>query len=375
MKRSEIGKAKRVVIKVGTALLTRAGVDLDERIIDDLVGQIADLMRGGVEVIIVTSGAISAGVGRLGLRARPKLLPELQAAAAVGQSVLIACYERCFGRHGHWVAQILLTHDDLRDRARHLNARNTINTLLALGVIPIINENDTVSVDEIKFGDNDMLSALVANLVKADLLVILSDIEGLMTADPKRSGAARLISEVSEITDEIISFAEGTGNSGGTGGMRSKLEAARIVTGAGETAVIADGREKNILARIFRGDDVGTLFLPSKEKMRGRKRWIAYFTRPRGEIHVDGGAADALCTKGKSLLASGVISVEGDFHAGDTVRIAGRSGREIGRGLVNYTSGELKKIMGKKTGQIEAVLGYKYYDEVVHRDNLVIFTK
>lgn len=375
MNRSEIRKAGRVVVKVGTALLTRSGGDLDERMIDDLVGQIVDLMRRGMQVIIVTSGAISAGVGRLGLRARPNLLPELQAAASVGQSVLISAYDRCFERHGFRVAQILLTHDGLRDRARHLNVRNTITTLLASGVVPIINENDTVSVDEIKFGDNDMLSALVVNLVKADLLIILSDIDGLMTEDPRRSRDAMRISEVTGITDEIASCADGTVGPCGIGGMASKLEAAKIVTGAGETMVIANGRADCVLRRIFDGEDVGTIFLPSKGKMRGRKRWIAYFTRPRGDIRVDAGAADALCGKGKSLLASGIVGVNGEFQAGDPVRIVGENGGEIGRGLTNYTSVELKKIMGGKTGRIKSILGYKYYDEIIHRDNLVILTK
>lgn len=375
MGRADIRTAKRVVVKVGTALLTGAGGGLDVAVIDSIARQIAGLMQRGVEVVIVTSAAISAGVGRLGLKARPKLLPELQAAAAVGQSVLIACYDRCFEKYGHHVAQILLTHDDLHDRVRHLNARNTITTLLASRVIPVINENDTVSADEIKFGDNDRLSALVANLVKADLLLILSDIEGLMTADPKKSGGARLIGEVTEITKEIASYADGPGSSRGTGGMRSKLDAARIVTGAGEIAVIADGREREIIGRVFDGEEVGTLFLPSKAKMRGRKRWIAYFTRPRGEIHVDDGAAAALSAKGKSLLSSGLTDVRGEFGPGDCVRIMAGEGREVGRGLVNYASEELKKIVGKKTGEIEGILGHKYYDEVVHRDNLVIFSK
>lgn len=280
-------------------------------------------------------------------------------------------YAAAFRGEGVEVGQILLTADDLKARSRHLNARNTIIALLDSGVVPIINENDTVSTDEIKFGDNDCLSALVANLVAADLLVILTDAQGLMTEDPKKGGG-ELIAEVARIGPEIEALAKGAGSDRGTGGMVSKLRAVKMVVFSGESAVIADGRERDILARIVRGEAVGTFFHPAKERMDGRKRWIAYFIKPKGKVVIDDGAVSAILRKGTSLLPSGIRGVSGDFKKGDTVSVVSTAGREVARGLTNYSASDLRLIGGRKTGEIKGILGRKDYDEAVHRDNLVL---
>jgi glutamate 5-kinase len=371
MRTQLISKARRIVVKIGSNVLTDADGRVNEKTIEELARQVADLCRSGKEIILVTSGAISTGMVRMGLSKRPSALPQLQAVAAVGQSHLMNLYARQFGAQGLEVAQILLTADDLKVRQRHLNARNTIIALLERKIVPIINENDTVSTEEIKFGDNDALSALVLNLVKADLLIILTDIEGLMTRDPKRGGG-ELIREVRCISPEIEALARGVGSARGTGGMASKLKAVKMVTSSGETAIIADGRERDTLDKLFAGEEVGTLFHPGSGKLGGRKRWIAFFIKPKGEIVVDDGAAKALLDRGKSLLPTGVRDVVGDFKGGDKVSIVTLAGREIARGLTNYSAEDLRRIKGLKTGAIHGVLGHKDYDEVVHRDNLVL---
>ena len=374
MRTQLISKAHRVVVNVGSNVLSEEGGHISEKVIGDLARQVARLCREGREVILVTSGAISAGMVRLGLAQRPKLLPQLQAAAAVGQSHLMNLYAAQFRAQGIEVAQILLTADDLKVRQRHLNARTTITALLEKKIVPVINENDTVSTDEIKFGDNDNLSALVSNLVKADLLIILTDTAGLMTMDPKKGGG-ELIREVRCVSPEIEALARGAGSARGTGGMASKLTAVKMVTSSGEAAIVADGREKDILERLFSGEQVGTFFHPQGGKLKGRKRWIAFFIKPKGKIVVDDGAVAALLERGTSLLPTGVTDVLGDFKSGDKVSIVTLAGREIARGLTNYPAEDLRKIKGLRTGEIQAVLGYKDYDEVVHRDNLVLITE
>jgi glutamate 5-kinase len=357
---------KRVVVKIGTNLLTGDKSPLAPDVIKRLVAEIARLKRRGVEVVLVTSGAIGAGVLELGMKRRPRDLPGLQAAAAVGQAILMNIYHECFRKAGFTSGQILLTRDDLDRRDRHLNARHTLLTLLEKGIIPIINENDSVAVDEIKFGDNDFLAALVANLIRADLLIILTDVEGLLG----RSG--ELISRVERITPQVKSLAGGGGKEFSRGGMKSKVEAAGIVTRAGGLAVIADGRRPGVLPDVVEGKEIGTLFVGTSRPIRDRKCWIAFSCVKKGALVVDAGARRALVERGKSLLASGIRGLEGTFRVGDMVGIKDPDGDEFARGLVNYSSGEIEKIRGRKTSEISAVLGHKYYDEVVHRDNLLI---
>ncbi len=365
--RKEILKgANRVVVKVGTYLLTGEKTPLNKKLIAGIVDQVAGLKRRGKEVVLVTSGAIGAGVLELGLKNRPRDLPGLQAAAAVGQTALMHIYHESFKKSGFSVGQILLTRDGLHSRIPHLNARHTIISLLEKGIVPIINENDSVAVEEIKFSDNDLLAAQVANLVRADLLILLTDVEGLLSAEGK------VIPSVEGITPEITALAGGEDKEFSRGGMRSKLEAAGIVTRAGGLAVIAAGRRAGVLRDVVEGREVGTLFSTTFERLRHRKCWIAFSCLKKGSISVDEGAKRALVARGKSLLASGVKGVEKEFAAGDMIGIEGPDGEEFARGLVNYGSGELEKIKGKKTDRIEAILGYKYYDEVVHRDNLLI---
>ncbi len=367
-----IKKARRIVIKIGSAVLAgdlHSGVD--ESLFSNLAKDISHIIKDKRKVILVSSGAIAIGMKRLGLKEKVKSIPEKQAVAAVGQGSLMALYDRAFGTEKIKVAQVLLTHNDLSDRQRFLNAKNTLQTLLKYDAIPIINENDTVAVDEIKFGDNDHLSALVTNLVEADMLIILTDIDGLYNKDPKRYRDAELIPVVDDI-DKFISAAGGAGGIYGTGGMQTKLEAAKKAAHFGVPTIIANGREKSVLKKIFSGQDMGTLFLPLEDRLTSRKHWIAFTARPAGSITVDDGARNALLKKGKSLLPSGIKGMEGEFDSGDVVKCTGPDGSEIGRGIVNYSSNELKKIKGLKTSEIEKALGYKYFDEVIHRDNLVI---
>ena len=351
-------KARRIVVKLGTGLLTNAQNQLARAEIERLVGQLAALQRDGREVLVVSSGAIAAGMSALGLAARPKELAQLQACAAIGQCRLMAMYDEAFARFDIHVAQVLLTHDDLRNRTRHLNAQHTLDTLLRRGVVPIINENDTVSVDEIKFGDNDRLGALVAALIDADLLVILSHVEGLIslfgtTKDPRQR---QVIPTVPEITRDIESMAKGTDGITNVGGMRSKIEAAKVVMRAGIPMIIASGEQTDVLADLLAGKEVGTIFLPGAKKLAGRKRWIAFFQRTAGALRVDNGARAALCANGKSLLAKGIVGAEGEFTAGDALSIQDKNGVEFARGLTKVASSEIKTAVGV----------------IVHRDDLVI---
>lgn len=369
-----IKKTRRIVIKIGSAVLAGEGHDgVDESVFSHLAKDVSSV-KDKREMVIVSSGAIAIGMKRLGLKEKVKSIPEKQAVAAIGQGSLMALYEKVFSPLKIRVAQVLLTHDDLSDRHRFLNAKNTLQTLLEYNAIPIINENDTVAVDEIKFGDNDNLSALVTNLVEADLLVILTDINGLYNKDPKINKDAELIPLVDDI-DRFISVAGGTSGIYGTGGMQTKLEAAKKAAHFGVPTIVANGREKNILKKIFSGEDIGTLFLPMEERLTSRKHWLAFSTRPAGSLILDDGAKNALLKKGKSLLSSGITGIEGNFDSGDAVSCVSPNGKEIARGIVNYSSEEIKRIKGLKTTEIEKVLGYKYFDEVIHRDNLVIQQK
>lgn len=375
MNRKEIiKKTRRIVIKIGSAVLAGEGHDaIDESVFSNLAKDVSSI-KDKREIVIVSSGAIAIGMKRLGLKEKAKSIPEKQAVAAIGQGSLMAIYEKVFSPLKIRVAQVLLTHDDLSDRHRFLNAKNTLQALLEYNAIPIINENDTVAVEEIKFGDNDNLSALVTNLVESDLLVILTDIDGLYNKDPKINKDAELIPVVDDI-DRFVFSAGRTSGIYGTGGMQTKLEAAKKAAHFGVPTIVANGREKNILKKIFSGEDIGTLFLPMEERLTSRKHWLAFSTRPAGSLILDDGAMNALLKKGKSLLSSGITGIEGNFDSGDAVSCVSPNGREIARGIVNYSSEEIKRIKGLKTSEIEKVLGYKYFDEVIHRDNLVIQQK
>jgi len=372
MDRDELlNKVKKVVVKVGTAVLSRPDGFLDYDHVARLAEQAHRLRERGLSTIIVSSGAIGAGMAELGIGRRPTNLPALQAVAAVGQGKLIGAYEACFQGRGYHAAQILLTRQDFEDRARYLNASDTLRTLLKLGAVPVINENDTTSVEEIAFSDNDLLSAFVTNLAGAHLLVMLTVVDGLC-AVYKRGECGRVIPVVDRITDEVRRMAAPDVSPGGLGGMRSKIEAADLVTSAGETAIVANGREPDVLCRIFDGEPLGTLFLPARRRMSSRKRWIGLTSRPRGALVVDDGAREALVRRGRSLLASGIIEVRGRFARGDPAAVLDRSGAEFARGLVNYSSPETERIKGLRSAAIRKVLGHKPYDEVIHRDNLVV---
>ena len=370
MTRTEIvKKARRIVVKIGSSVLTHHKDIVDHAVIESLAGGMSAILDEGKEVVIVTSGAIAAGVRKIGMKKGARSIPEKQAAAAAGQSILIRHYERAFEKEGKKVGQILLTGDGLRDRTRYLNARNTLSTLLHYGLVPIVNENDSVAVDEIRFGDNDSLSALVAGLVDADLLVILTDTEGLYDRDPRRYADAELIHLVDDF-DVQTEGAEDTLSSVGTGGMVTKIEAARRAATFGVPTIIANGERPGVLKSLMAGEEVGTLFVPEEERLKGKKRWIAYSLKSAGRIVVDSGARRAV-EKGKSLLPSGVLSVEGRFAFGDLVSLVEEGGDEFARGLVQFESGHVDKMKGLKTSDIEAVLGKKDYDEVIHRDDLV----
>jgi glutamate 5-kinase len=369
-----ITKARRVVIKIGSAVLTGSGEGLDQKRIEQLAAEVSAVMEAGREVILVSSGAIAAGLAKLGLRKTKNMpLPLKQAAAAIGQSGLMWMYEKTFGSRGRKVAQILLTREDLSNRARFLNARNTLSTLLEYGVVPVINENDTVAVDEIKFGDNDNLSGMVVHVADADLLVILSDIDGLYSADPRLVPDATFIPVVERITAEMERGAGDAQSAMGTGGMRSKIMTAKKVTAYGVPMVIVNGRKPGNLQALFDGRDTGTLFLPKEDRNRSRRHWIAYSACTAGGVVVDDGGRDALVKKNKSLLPGGIVRVEGSFKAGDCVSCMDRQGNIFGRGLTKYSSADLDKIKGLKTSQIAGVLGHKDYDEVIHKDDLVIW--
>lgn len=331
----------------------------------------ADLHNRGIEVLLVSSGAIGVGASRMGYKKIPRTMPEKQALAAIGQGALVQLYEKLFSEYNKTVAQVLLTREDLDERLRYLNAANALLAILGLGVIPIINENDTVVVEEIKFGDNDTLSALVAGIVNADLLIILSDVDGLYDSDPRANRDARLQTEVQEITMAMENNSKSRGSSFSSGGMLTKLRAARICMAAGIPMVIANSDNDNIIRRIVDGEEIGTLFIPREEKLQARKKWIAFGTVAQGWVLVDAGAEAALLKKGKSLLPSGVVAVEGDFERGTVVAVATAADkREIARGMVNYSSDEIRLIAGKKSSEIEKILQGKDYDEVIHRNNL-----
>lgn len=372
LRKEIIDKTRRVIIKIGSSVLTlpKNGIDLDVFI--RLTSEISALKKAGYEIIIVSSGAIAFGMDKLELSERPKSIPQKQAAAAVGQTSLMWNYEKFFGKHQEKVAQVLLTHDDLSNRRRYLNARNTLYTLIDLGILPIINENDSVVVEEIKFGDNDNLAALVTSLVEADLLLILTDIDGLYDRDPKEKKEAKLIPLVKRIDSEVEKIGCGTKSNTSVGGMSTKIQAAKKAAIFGIPTIIANGKINKVINQIFQGKQIGTLFLPQKSKLTSRKNWIAYTLRTKGTIVVDEGARRALVSQGKSLLPSGVLRSEGRFNIGDPVSCVDIKGVEFARGLVNYNYLEIEQIKGLRTNQIEAKLGYKYYDEIIHRDDLVV---
>jgi len=370
MKKRAFGKIKRIVVKIGSALLFSKTEGIDPGLLHALTQQVAILVKEKIQVILVTSGAIACGTKLLGLRSRPTSLPEAQAAAAVGQAKLMQYYDDDFRRKGLLTSQILLTQDDLRDHKRYWNARNTLLSLLRFGAIPIVNENDTVATEEISLGDNDRLSSMVACLVEAGLLVILSDIDGLYK-DFDTHGE-KLVERVEKVDSEIEKLAKDEKGEFSKGGMKTKLAAAKIATAAGIPTIIANGKKEEVLVKVVSGEPIGTLFLPKAGRMGARKSWIAFTSKPRGKIIVDEGAKSALLNHGKSLLSSGIVGSREIFHAGEVISIVDEKNAEFARGLINYSSEELEKIRGLRSDRIASVLGHKTYDEVIHRDNMVI---
>ena len=363
--------ARRVVVKVGSNVLTEDhGLNL--KAIRSISRQICRLIDGGIEIILISSGAMASGIRKVGLDKRPDEIPKRQAIAAVGQAGLIMEYEKAFARYHKKVAQILLTGDDLNNRKRYLNARNTLCMLLSWQVVPIINENDTVMIEEIQFGDNDNLAAMITLLMDADILVNLTDIDGLYTKDPRTNSDADFIPMVSTIGEDIKKIAGDIPGALGTGGMLSKINAAKKVTAAGVPMVIANGGRPDVLKKLFSGKDVGTFFTPKKKKLKSRKCWIAFTLKPKGVIRIDDGAAAAILNRGKSLLPSGIVGVEGEFSVGAPVEFRKTDDETLGTGLVNYSSTDIRKIMGLKSSQIKNRLGHKPYDDVIHRDNLAV---
>lgn len=371
-KRQNIKKSKRCVIKIGSALLTNDGAGLNVDGIATWVEQISALRKNGVEIVLVSSGAVAEGMSRLGLTKRPDSLHELQAAAAVGQMGLVQSYESEFQKYGLHTAQVLLTHDDLSNRQRYLNARNTLRTLLGLGVIPVINENDTVVTDEIRFGDNDTLAALVANLIEADYLLILTDQNGLFDRNPREHSDAKLISEASANDNSLMEMAEGGAGTYGRGGMATKVSAAKLASHSGVSTLIAAGNEKNVIQRLFSGEALGTLLYAEQTPVAARKQWLAGHLQIHGKLILDDGAVKKLCDSGSSLLAVGVSDVQGEFNRGEMVSCVSSGGEEVARGLVNYSSIEIDKIKGHGSEKIDALLGYVDDAELIHRDNLVL---
>lgn len=369
--RKKLKNTRRWVVKIGSALLTDNGCGLKHELLDNWVKQIVSLNERGIEIVIVSSGAVAEGVARLGWKTRPNIIHELQAAAAVGQMGLIQAYEVCFQKYGKHTAQILLTHDDIANRVRYLNARTSLNTLLSLGVAPIVNENDSVATDEIRLGDNDTLAALVANLIDAELLVLLTDQKGLFTANPRLDSTAKLIEE-GKAGDKVLAAYAGDGGSLGRGGMRTKLKAAVIATRSGTQTIIASGNDDNILINIADGENVGTLLTTNKEPIAARKQWLANQSHVQGTITLDDGAIVALTRNGKSLLPVGISAVSGDFKRGEIIACVDKTGSVIARGLTNYDSVQAKLIMGKSNNEIEKLLGQLDEDELIHRDNLIL---
>lgn len=371
--REALKKAKRIVIKVGTSTITYANGKRNFSQIDRLAREISDLQNQGKEMILVTSGAVAVGVDRMGLPGKPKTIPGKQAAAAVGQGVLMHTYEKFFADYGQIVAQVLITKTEAIDRHRYTNTRNTFMELMRQRVIPIVNENDVVALDELKIGDNDNMSALVAGIVDADLVIILSDVDGLYTANPQTHPDAVIVLEVAEITPEIEASAGGVGSARGTGGMATKIQAAKAATSSGIHLVIASGTEKNAITRVLQGEELGTLFVSRENRLQFRKRWLAFGAKIAGSIVVDEGCAKAIRKAGGcSILPAGVFAVQGEFLPGSTVSVIDKDAHELARGLVHYSSAELEQIKGCNSGEIANILGHKNFDEVIHRDDLVI---
>ncbi|MET0066561.1 MAG: glutamate 5-kinase [Candidatus Thiodiazotropha sp.] len=370
--RDRIASSKRWVIKIGSALLTSDGKGLSHELLATWVEQMAQLRHAGHEVVLVSSGAVAEGMSRMGWRSRPRNLNELQAAAAIGQMGLVHAWEACFQKFDLHTAQVLLTRDDLENRARYLNARSTLRTLLELGVVPVVNENDTVTTDELRFGDNDTLAALVANLIEANLLILLTDQEGLFDADPRFNPAATLIRETRVDNPQLDAVAGGSASGLGLGGMVTKVRAARLAARSGTATVIASGRRERVIDAISRGHETGTLLIPVQEPQAARKRWLAGQLQPRGILTLDEGAVRVLREQGSSLLAVGVCAVKGSFARGEAVTCQDQAGCEVARGLVNYNAQETQKIMGVPSHRIEQVLGFVDEDELIHRDNLVL---
>lgn len=370
--RNKISDAKRLVVKIGSSLLTAQGQGLDTKAIADWVRQIATLRKNGVQVLLVSSGAVAEGMKRMGWKKRPHALYELQAAAAIGQMGLIQTYESFFKEHGIHTAQVLLTHDDLSNRKRYLNARSTLKALLGLEVIPVINENDTVTTDEFRFGDNDSLASLVVNLVEADALILLTDQEGVFDKDPRQHADAVLLDEANASDTELDAMVSAKGGDLGSGGMFTKLRAARLAARSGAVTVIANGSEENIIERLCKGEPLGTLLLSDKEPVVARKQWLASHLQVSGKLVLDDGAVKVLRESGRSLLPVGVSAVEGQFARGEVVSCVDFRGQEIARGLVNYSSVETQAIKGHPSQKIEELIGYVDEPELIHRDNLVL---
>ncbi len=374
--RQEIAAAATtIVVKVGTRVLTRADGTLNQDRITRLAEELNAVKESGRRVVLVSSGAVGAGMSQLGLKQRPTGISKLQAVAAVGQAKLIEAYDRTLSKHGRHAAQVLLTAGDLDDRTRYLNVRNTLLTLLEFDAIPIINENDTVAVDELMatFGDNDRLAAMVTNLLRAQLLVILSDIDGLYDGDPSDANS-KLVTTVAKLDDSIYAFVRDKATGLSKGGMASKLNAARIATTAGENVIIASGRTPGVLGQILAGEPIGTLFIAQGKSISPLKRWIGFSAQPRGRLTLDDGARRAIVEQGRSLLAIGVVAADGEFKKGDVVSLHDIAGTEVARGLTNYPAAELQRIRGQKSNQIATILGHQPYEEVIHRDNMVIVT-
>ncbi|MEX0999949.1 MAG: glutamate 5-kinase [Thermodesulfobacteriota bacterium] len=375
LRKTIISKVNRVIIKIGSSILTDKNGSLSESVFEKLAQEISKIRSKNIEVIVVSSGAIASGMKKLGLTERPTEISMKQAIAAAGQSTLIWNYERAFSEFNQNVAQILLTLDGLLDRKRFLNARKTLTTVLSMGIIPIINENDTVAVEEIMLGDNDNLSAQITSLIEADLLIMLTDIDGLYNKDPRIHKDAELVSLIERIGEDVENTAGDTFGKTTIGGMKTKIEAAKKAAAYGVPTIIANGNNGSTLEDIFDGKEVGTLFLPSEQSLSGRKHWIAFTLKSAGEIVIDAGATKAITSSGKSLLPSGIKDVKGSFGVGESVTCIDENGAQIARGLSSYSSNDIRKIMGLKTSDIESALGYKYSDEVIHRDDLAVIAE
>lgn len=372
MNTQNLSHAKLLVVKVGSSLVTAEGRGIDQNALNNWATQIAQIKQNGIDVILVSSGAIAEGVKRLGWAKRPTAINELQAAAAVGQMGIAQAYERAFSQHDLHTAQILLTHEDLSDRTRYLNARSTLKTLLAQNIVPVINENDTVTTDEIKLGDNDTLGALVTNLVDADALIILTDQSGLYDSDPRKNPNAQFIHQIAANHPELTQMAGGAGSGVGTGGMYTKVLAAKRAALSGANTVVASGREPNVLPRLSAGESVGTLFTSELSRVNARKQWLLGHVQISGSVNVDAGAEQALLHKNGSLLPVGVVRVNGHFHRGELIAVLNPDGKEIARGLANYSSNETAKIVRCHANEISEKLGYAFEDELIHRDNLAL---